>query len=77
MAVGPAGQIFVAATITGFPAGVLALNRTSASGVVRVDPATGQQTVIAYGDDHNLLSGSTKMYSASDVTPDQAGCPQY
>jgi sugar lactone lactonase YvrE len=73
MAVGPNGQIFVTATITGFATGVLPLNRTSASGVVRIDPVTGVQTVVAYGDDYNLLTNSKKMYSASDVTLDQTG----
>ena len=54
IAVGPSGQIFVVAQIVNFPAGVLPQGRTTAYGVLRIDPSNGQQTVVAYGDQFDL-----------------------
>ena len=73
LAVGPTGQIFVVASINGFPRGALPSNVTGASGVMRVDPASGQQTVVAYGDDWDLGIASKKMIDASDVAIDENG----
>lgn len=73
VSVGSSGEIFVAATIS-FPAGVLPNSLTLASGVLRIDPGNGQQTVVAYGDDMDLAAASrTEMISASDLAVDQTG----
>jgi hypothetical protein len=73
LTVGPNGQIYVATQITGFPRGSLPNSSTIASGVVRIDPVTGQQTVIAYGDDWDLGIDSKEMISAADLVIDDAG----
>lgn len=73
LTVGSTGQILVAGNIN-FPAGQLPLNRIQASGVLAIDPTSGQQTVVAYGDQFDLTPASwTEMISASDVAVDKDG----